>query len=141
LNNERRNYDTKRTNGKDEAVSIGEPHYGPLIDGGILRCLHVFFVPRWRIARQGSIEAYGGYDELFHGFWEQPTESRQVIAGSRRQSEHLILLASSTLTPGRSSSRSNSGEFNGTPSRNHAVDHVTRFGRTGVPPAFMGSVN
>jgi hypothetical protein len=47
--------------GKDEAVPIGEPHCGPLLDRSLLR---------WSIARQGSTEAYGGYDELFHGFWE-----------------------------------------------------------------------
>jgi hypothetical protein len=29
----------------------------------------VFFVLRWCIARQGSTEAYGGYDEFLHGFW------------------------------------------------------------------------
>jgi hypothetical protein len=40
-----------------------------LVDGGILSCLDVFFVLRWCIARQGSTEAYGGYDELLHGFW------------------------------------------------------------------------
>jgi hypothetical protein len=26
----------------------------------------VFFVLRWRIARQGSTEAHGRYDEIFH---------------------------------------------------------------------------
>jgi hypothetical protein len=69
LNNQRRYNNTKRPYGKDEAVPIGEPHYGPLVDGGVLCCLDVFFVLRWCIARQGSAEVYGGYDELFHGFW------------------------------------------------------------------------
>jgi hypothetical protein len=46
-----------------------EPHYDPVVHKGVLSCLDVFFVLRWRIARQGSTEAYGGYNELFHGFY------------------------------------------------------------------------
>ena len=88
LNNERRYNDGKRPYVKDEAVPIGEPHYGPLVDRGVLSWLHVFFVTRRSIARHGSTKAYGGYDELFHGFWGNQTESRQVIAVSRRLSEH-----------------------------------------------------
>ena len=40
-----------------------------MVDWGVLSYLDVFFVLRWRIVRQGSTEAYGGYDELFHSFW------------------------------------------------------------------------
>jgi hypothetical protein len=53
---------------KDKAIPIGEPHYGPLVDRAVLSCLHVFFVLRCCIARQGSTEAYDDYDELLHGF-------------------------------------------------------------------------
>jgi len=40
----------------------------------------VFFVLRWRIARQGSTEAYGGYDELLHGFrGHQPNRGKLLL--------------------------------------------------------------
>jgi hypothetical protein len=43
---------------------------------------------------------------FFTAFGQQPTESRQVIAGSRRQSEHLISAGVVQTGAGRSSSRS-----------------------------------
>jgi hypothetical protein len=45
-----------------------EPHYGPLVQVSVLSCPEVFFVLRGCIARQGSTDAYGGYDKLLHGF-------------------------------------------------------------------------
>ena len=69
LNNERRDHDRKRAYGKDEAVPMREPDYGPLVQVGVLSCLEVFFVLRGCNARQGSTKAYGTYDELLHGFW------------------------------------------------------------------------
>src|SRR5580692_6821997 len=63
LNNERRYHDWKRPYGKDEAVPMRKPHYSPLVHVGVLSCLEVFFVLRGCIARQGSTEAYGGYDK------------------------------------------------------------------------------
>jgi hypothetical protein len=69
LNNERRYHDWKRPYGKDEAVPMREPHYGPLVHVGVLSCLEVFFILRGCIARQGSTDAHGGYDEILHGFW------------------------------------------------------------------------
>ena len=69
LNNERRYHDWKRPYGKDEAVPMREPHYGPLVQVSVLSCLEVFFILRGCNARQGSTKAYGTYDELLHGFW------------------------------------------------------------------------
>ena len=67
--------------GKDEAVPIGEPHYGPLVDVGVLSCLDVFFVFRWRVARQGSTEACGDYDELLHDFWgNRPNRGKLLLS-------------------------------------------------------------
>ena len=68
LNYERRYRDWKRPYGKDVAVPMREPQYGPLVHMGVLGCLEVFFVLCGCIARQGSTDAYGGYDELLHGF-------------------------------------------------------------------------
>ena len=68
LNNERRDHDRKRAYGKDEAVPLREPNDGPLVHVGVLSCREVFFVLRGCIARQGSTDAYGGYDEILHGF-------------------------------------------------------------------------
>ena len=67
LNNERRYHDWKRPYGKDETVPVREPHYGPLVRVGVPSCPEAFFVLRGRIARHGN-DAYGGYDELVHGF-------------------------------------------------------------------------
>jgi hypothetical protein len=67
LNNERRYHDWKRPDGKDEAVPMREPHYGPLVCGGVLSCLEVFFILRGCNTRQGSTNANGSYDEPLHG--------------------------------------------------------------------------
>ena len=40
-----------------------------MVGGGVLGSLQMFFVLRWCVARQSSAEAYGGYDEVLHGFW------------------------------------------------------------------------
>jgi len=59
----------------------------------------VFFVLRWRIARQGSTEAYGGYDELLHGFrGHQPNRGKLLLVLGGKASIHF-LLASPTLPP------------------------------------------
>ena len=64
----RRQNDRKWPYGKDTAVPIGESQYGAMVGGGVLGGLDVFFVLPWCVARQGSAEAYGGYDKILHGF-------------------------------------------------------------------------
>jgi hypothetical protein len=61
-----------------------------LVDRGVLSWLNVFFVFCWRIACQGCTEACGGYHETFSRLLGSQLNRGQVIAVSRRQSEHLI---------------------------------------------------
>jgi hypothetical protein len=97
LNNERRYHDWKRPYGKDEAVPMREPHYGPLVHVGVLSWLEVFFVLRGCIARQSSTDAYGGYDELLHGFWGNQLNRGELMPFLDGKASILFLLASSTL--------------------------------------------
>ena len=99
LNNERRYHDWKRPYGKDKAVPMREPKYGPLVRVGVLSCLEVFFVLRGCIARQGSTDAYGGYDELLHGFWGNQLSRGKLMPFLDGKASILFLLASSTLAP------------------------------------------
>jgi hypothetical protein len=105
LNNERRYHDWKRPYGKDEAVPMREPDYGPLVQVGVLSCLEVFFVLRGYIARQGSTDAYGGDDELLHGFWGNQLNRGKLMPVSRRQSKDFIPAGIVHVRAGRSSSR------------------------------------
>jgi hypothetical protein len=77
-----------------------EPHYGPLVHGGVLSCLDVFFVLRVYIARQGGAEAYGGYDELLHGFWGNQLNRGKLLPFLGGKASILFLLAR-PLVPGR----------------------------------------
>ena len=114
LNNERRYHDWERPYGKDEAVPMREPHYGPLVHVSVLSCLEVFFVLRGCIARQSSTDAYGGYDELLHGFWGNQLNRGKLMPFLDGKASILFLLASSTLTPVVQAAGSNSCEFGGT---------------------------
>jgi hypothetical protein len=76
LNNERRYHDWKRPDGNDEAVPLREPHDGSLVGVGGLK---VLFVLPGCIARQGSTDAYGGYDELLRGFWGNRVNRGRII--------------------------------------------------------------
>jgi hypothetical protein len=108
LNNERRYHDWKRPYGKDEAVPMREPHYGPLVHVGVLSCLEVFFVLRGCIAHQSSTDAYGGYDELLHGFWGNQLNHGKLMPFLDGKASILFLLASSTLAPVVQAAGSNS---------------------------------
>jgi hypothetical protein len=68
LDYERRENDRKWADGKDATIPIGESQYRALVGGGVLVGVDAFFVLRWCVARQGSAEANGGYDEVLHGF-------------------------------------------------------------------------
>jgi hypothetical protein len=59
----------------------------------------VFFVLRWCIAHQGRTEAYGGYDELLHGFWGNQLNRSKLLLFLGGKASISILLVSSTLAP------------------------------------------
>ena len=68
LDYERRENDRKWAYGKDAAVPIWESQYRALVGAGVLVGMGAFFVLCRCVARQGSAEAYGDYDEVLHGF-------------------------------------------------------------------------
>ena len=71
----------------------------------------MFFVLRWCIARQGSTDVYGGYDELFYNVWGNQLNRGKLLLFLGDKASIFISAGVVRTRAGRSSSRSNSGEF------------------------------
>jgi hypothetical protein len=84
LDYERRENDRKWAYGKDAAVPSGESQYCALVGGGVLVGVEALFVFCRCVARQGSAEAYGDYDEVLHGFSGSLLKTRRRILVSRQ---------------------------------------------------------